>query len=572
MQWQDEKCTDLSLTENSHVEMHHLCTVLTAAAGRYINVYKNFTAYSDESASCSCTIHSLVPYSEGPSPPSLSPSQYPQLSSFINLTMLSRAKSVRLASAATVVKRDLSMCEYTQLEEAQVKTDSRMCFAVYDEKALYSTSVGTESLMAVRQLPRPDLRSLIGHLPGLRCRSGFTCFNIYPTSQMTLDVNRFLWDTVHNGFYDSVKGNALFSTNIFVLGLPAELFDFLVHVTLEALDVAIIDFLVLLHHQLTTDGDVIGVSKLQEELLPEVWNRLEANIGVFENGEPKEAERAATLEHLVQISFMTPWRVDVLAGYLSPADMGLLLDHGPRHLSGALPAFGSDCVGVRGSALLKMFRDWQVYDDVLCKRLSMKRCAALEAMDRAIYVGRSECMYGEAAAVVDLCDRKQSYFSLLPMELIERAVIPWIVRRNCETIAPRQRRLATLKSLLELSSKFFDDLEAGGNGFEEDVVMAGEGDGYGEALYDGYNNGGDNLQIGELAIGNIDGDSSGDATTPSDGAGDAGMSSDAVSPSGSWESEEEYPLDAGPRRYSRMERHGGIIDLAAGENNVAVDA
>lgn len=459
------------------------------------------------------------------------------------------------------------MCKYTQLEEAQVKTDSRMCFAVHDETAIYGAT-SASNYVSKRQGPRPDLRTLISQLPGLRCRSGFTCFNIYPTSQMTLDVNLFLWDTVHNGFYDAVKGNDLFGTNIFVLGLPAELFDFLVHVTLQALDVAIIDFLVLLHHQLTTDGDVVGVSKLQEELLPEVWERLEANIGVFENGEPKEAERAATLEHLVQISFMTPWRVDVLAGYLSPADMGLLLDHGPRHLSGALPAFGSDCVGVRGSALLKLFRDWQVYDDVLCKRLSMKRCAALEAMDRATYCGRSRCMYTESAAVVDLCERGGSFFSLLPMELVERAVIPWIVRRNCETIAPRQRRLATLKSLLELSSKFFDDLEAGGNGMEEDVVMGGEGDAPAEdAMYGGYNNEGEGLQIGGLAIANSSGNSSSPSNSHDSGEG---MSSGAASPSGSWESEEEYPLDAGPRRYSRMERHGGIIDLQStgnGENN-----
>lgn len=461
------------------------------------------------------------------------------------------------AACAPELKKQISMCEYTQLEEAQIKSDVRMCFAVSSEKALLAGSDFSQAV-ARRTAGARALRAQMAQLPGLRCRPGFTAFNIYPTKNKALEVNTFLWETVHNGFYDSCKGNALFGENVFVLGLGAELFDFLVHVSLEALDVAIIDFLVLLHHQLTIDGDAIGVAKLHEELLPHVWERVHANIGVFENGEPREPERAATLEHLVQISFMTPWRVDVLAGYLSPSDVGILLDYGPLELSRRLPSFGADSVGVRGSAVLKLYRDWQVYDDVFCQRLCMQRSAALEAMDRAMYCGRSSGMYAQAAAVADLCETPGSLFSRLPLELVERAVVPWLVRRTCETIAPRQRRLATLKSLLELSSKFFDEMDGGGMDVELGGGVADEF--YGGAEFDGA------LDLHALALEPQAGDVY-DAMGFQDGspvsaasAGDAFRGGE----SGDGDADGEYPLDATPRRYSRLERHGGVIDLPGG--------
>jgi hypothetical protein len=451
------------------------------------------------------------------------------------------------------------MSVYTQLEANQVKSDVRMCFAVGAEEAILTIPNG---LSHIHPSKHEQLSTMMSSMPGLRCRSGHSCFNIYPTTESTLEINNFLWRTVQNGYYDAEMGNSIFGSNVFVLGLPAELYDFLIHVTLPALDIAIIDFLVLLHHQLTTDGDAVGVEKLREELLPEVWERVERNIGVFDNGEPKEAERAATLEHLVQISFMTPWRVDVMAGFLNPQDMSTLLSHGPHAASERLPSFGPDSVGVRGSALLKMYRDWLVYDDLLCQRLSMKRNAALEAMDRAVYCGRSNQMYLQAAAVVDLCEDLSSWFSRLPIELVERAVVPWVVRRNCESIAPRKRQLATLKSLLEMSSKFFEEA-VDENDDEMDEMHLGEDMQYDDdPMHQAY----------ELSALQIEGDEH--ITTPEDWYVLSRETSigQAASPKGSQDTlasfqvddveEGDFPLDADPPRYSRMERHGGIIDLS----------
>jgi hypothetical protein len=465
--------------------------------------------------------------------------------------------------AATEVKRRLAMSHYSQLEVAQVKTDMRMTFAVGSEESIQLTS--TQHI--VQPSKRKELRMLMSYLPGLRCRPGYSCFNIYPTTEITLKVNTFLWETVQAGFYDSMKGNAIFGDNVFVLGLPAELYNFLVHVSLAALDVAMIDFLVLLHHQLTTDDDAIGVAKLREELLPKIWNRVEANIGVFDNGEPREAERAATLEHLVQISFMTPWRVDILAGYLSQGDMTTLIDKGPFALSASLPSFGADSVGVRGSALMKMYRDWRVYDEVLCQRLRMKRNAALEAMDRAVHCGRSGYTYEQTAAVVDLSYDQSSWFSRLPIEVIERSVVPWVVRRCCETIPPRKRHLATLKSLLELSSKFFvEDENAQDNESMDETDI-------GSDFHFGANPMQPVLESGVVQVAPIHVAPTLEdffaltriyPTASGEGEGISPASSDGSCTSFHEDNVEvgEYPLDADPPRYSRMERHGGLIDLS----------
>lgn len=488
------------------------------------------------------------------------------------------ASNLRSTSPIATMKARLSVSQYSHLEEAQIKADTRLCYAVGGAKTVLTSSCDGPVEVGPSH---PNVDEVLQKLPGLRCRPNYACFNIYPTSANTLAINNFLWETVHNGFFDASEGYRLFGDNVYVLGLAAELYDFLVHVSREALEVAIIDFLVLLHHQLSSDGDVVGVEKLKEELIPEVWARVEQSIGIHENGEPKEVDRAATLEHLVQISFMTPWRVDVLAGFLAPDDMSRVLLQGPKCASDKMEAGGPEGVGVRGSALLKLYRDWKVYDDVLCRRLNMARTAALEAMDRAVYCGRSLPMYEQASFVLDLCEQSSSWFSLLPNELMERSVVPWIIRRHCESIAPRRRRLATLKSLLELSTKFFEelDVEADIDGFGTEMDMA-EGDPYGEMLYHAYGDAGldlDGLQLQPSHSSEFTGNER-DAT---DGADRYDRCPQCRSHHGhrqlcccstrrdpSWAdneaatSEVEYPLDAEPPRYSRLERHGGVIDLS----------
>lgn len=475
----------------------------------------------------------------------------------------------------------LRMNNYTEMEMSQVKTNVRMCFAINSEKALLAGSFGRRPTFG--ELSGSDVRKLVSRLPGLRCRPDYTCFNIYPTSQISLDINRILWETIHSGCYDAAKGNEIFGENIFALGVSAELFDFLVHVSEEELEQTINDFLVLLHHQLTTDGDAAGVAKLREELLPQVWACLEENTKHSENGEPKDAGRAATLEHLVQICFMTPWRVDVMAGYLTAQDTSALLASRKRGIVSAIPSLGSGDVGYKGSAMLKMFEDWLIYEDIFCQCLNMPHKAALEAMDRGIYHRRNEMMFKEASTVMDLYGQKSSLFGLLPAGVIERAVVPWIVRRHCESVPPRKRRLATLKSLLELSSRFFEEMNTNGN---ESDMLINDGINSEASLETVLPRVSSESGWSETRSNDV---SSAHASTFNGGCSDECMISTSNGignksrkmgelmqydgrSSGMDMVQREYPLDVAPPQYSRLERHGGIIDLSSVSNGLTTSS
>lgn len=278
-------------------------------------------------------------------------------------------------------------------------------------------------------------------LPTSLCvNHAFTAFNIYPTSATSLLINDILWRTARSAHYTPIHPT-LFDASIFIIGLTPELHDFLTKVTLPQMHQAIIDFLVLLHHQLTCDGDTQGLSRLRQELIPSVWTQVAANIGAFENGEPTDAKRSQILEHIVQISFMTPWRVDVFAAYQP---------HAATHTPVDAP-----CARV----MLNMYHDWRVYHRVLHKRLRLPHRAVADALERAIHAHKSRPVFEQAFAVLQCADSPRSYLARLPRDVIENDVIPRVVRRACEAIPPRTRRFISLKSLLELSAKFFEEIQ-----------------------------------------------------------------------------------------------------------------
>jgi hypothetical protein len=125
--------------------------------------------------------------------------------------------------------------------------------------------------------------------------------------------------------------------------------------------------------------------------------------------------------------------------------------------------------------------------------------------------------------------------------------MPWIVRRSCETIAPRKRRLATLRSLLELSSKFFDELELG----NVDLGADSGGGIYAESYVEGI---GTEIHLQELHF---------EISQPDRGGTDQLSGGISRQSSGTHKAGAHvYPLDAKPPRYSRLQRHGGVIDLS----------
>lgn len=313
-------------------------------------------------------------------------------------------------------------------------------------------------------------------LPPFNTSPTFCAFNIYPTSHNSVPIIDLLWTCVNNGAYNPIRGDFLLGARVFALGLTPELHDFLSSVTIEEMHTAIIDFLVLLHHQLQGDGDVESIARMTEDLVPDVWTQVERNIGVFPNGEPETGRRARTLEHLVQISFMTPWRVDVFGAYLTENDFATW-----EGCQSKMDAVDSGL----GVVMNKLCEDWNVFRVLLCDGMGLSYAQAAEAMERAVHARKGGGLLEQVQEVIKCSARAGSWFEVIPTEVLEERVAPWVLRRGCEMIAPRRRKLASLKSLLEMSTRYLEELRAEALPIEleeetEDMVAALLAEGGGE--------------------------------------------------------------------------------------------
>lgn len=329
--------------------------------------------------------------------------------------------------------------DYSSAELTLLHSTTKYIFATPPHPHPHSNAPATGPMHHSR--PRPPLRT----------SSTFSAFNIYPTSTTHFPINHLLWTSVNAATYNPVQAHPLFGAHAFVLGLPPELYDFLSSVTLHEMHTAIIDFLVLLHHQLQTDGDMDGIAKMAEDLVPHVWRQVECNVGVFPNGEPDTGTRARILEHLVQISFMTPWRVDIFGAYLTDHDITVSeLHHDEIH-----PANST-----LGAVMSKLYEDWAVFRTLLCDGLGLPCVQAAEAMERAVHARKGGGLLDQVGALVKCGATVGSWFQRVPTEVLEECIAPWVVKRGCEMIAPRRRKLASLKSLLEMSTQYLEELRA----------------------------------------------------------------------------------------------------------------
>lgn len=340
--------------------------------------------------------------------------------------------------------------DYSCPELQLLNRPMRLCFA--NPKTSYLSRLLSYQRQRFLSLPRCPA-PLDGLFTTRTCRD-FTSFNIYPTTTQSLQVNHLLWHTARTGAYHS-SNDSIFGCRVLAIGIAPDLYAFLTNVSLEEMHTATVDFLVLLQHQLTCDGDHVGLERLREDLVPHLYAEVEANIGSFPNGEPTEDRRAAVLERLVQMSFMTPWRVDVFAVYLTSADMdrlrvGLTVTGGCEQHSEPL------C----GVVMAKLFRDWVAFSRTL-GWLGLSNIAMTEAMERAVSAKKSTGLFEQAWIVLKLQRSKRYSISVLPIDVVEQRIVPWIIRLGCEAIPPRRRRLASMKSLLELSAQFLQDLRMG---------------------------------------------------------------------------------------------------------------
>lgn len=360
--------------------------------------------------------------------------------------------------------------EYSPIQLEHLAVPTKFYFATLPNHKPQSTNPIISKLfqpVTCETLLSPKQPSFLHSLHSLRCHPTFSCFNIYPTTANSLKVNNLLWHTVSRGSYDPSDGDPLLGAHVFVLGIAPELHEFLSTVSLDEMHRAIIDFLVLLHHQLTTDGDNAGLAKLKEDLVPEIWDKLNGSIGTFPNGEPTEPRRSKVLENLVQISFMTPWRVDIFAAYLTANDVTGLVDVLHTDRFEATPCryiLANDNrrgpERAQGKVMLKLYQDWRVFAAVLHDGMGLGYHLVAEAMERAVYAEKSAGLLEQAFTALEASENKMSFLSRLPTDVLERKIIPWVIRRGCEAIPPRRRRFASLKSLLEISSRYLEELQA----------------------------------------------------------------------------------------------------------------
>lgn len=139
-----------------------------------------------------------------------------------------------------------------------------------------------------------------------------TSFTIYPTSAYELRVNRLLWRVARTGQYPAAcGGDELLQCPVIALALPTALNSFLSSASWQEVRTAIVDFLVLLRHQLGEDNDQVGLRVFDDELYPPILQEVLAGTGIFERNEPEGGRRAELLEKAVQLCFLTPWSVGV---------------------------------------------------------------------------------------------------------------------------------------------------------------------------------------------------------------------------------------------------------------------
>lgn len=325
-----------------------------------------------------------------------------------------------------------------------------------------------------------------------------TSFTIFPVNAHQVATNRLLWQTVQHGYVDAEEGIQVLKSNVITLGVPPQLHTFLSEVTMREMYTAMTDFLVLMYHQLMIDNDTEGLDNFTHQLYRPVLQHVLQQVREFPRGEPEPGRRADLLEKIVQMCFLTPWKITVFGAYTVPLRRDNALSWAnPRtwseiahQLWAETPSYPPHTgplvqqenshrryYNIRtrlnsmdeGMAVMRLHSDWTVLFKML-KCTGVAVGGITEALHRMVDSDTGMEMMQLAMTVTELSQLETSYFSWLPNDLVSLGVIPWIVRRQVESVAPRSISLSSLKSLIDRSARVFETLWAT-NGVD-DVVQA----------------------------------------------------------------------------------------------------
>lgn len=347
--------------------------------------------------------------------------------------------------------------DYNEAELMALPADSRLLFAdgLADGVLTYDTAGAREYGSRRRRVlkSRPDvshaqLTTALARVRALRCIShGISAFSLYPTTDMQYNVNKFLWQAANDFSFKASTAATLFNRNVFIISMPASLFDFLTAVTWEQLERAMLFVLVNLA------SDAQGLETLHNELAPALAEHL---VRGTPPDFPEVCEPNAfrlLLDHVMdRIVWMGPWIVPTTLCYLSASDMTELLARRYERPIFATP----EKFELVHSMMWNIFRDWQTYRHILVKLGGRSRLDALEIMARTISKGTQTLVDEGVRTLLQLISeehncqdipfdvsglqtplplqprpRRPSFISLLPADVILGTIMP----KLCEVYA-----------------------------------------------------------------------------------------------------------------------------------------
>lgn len=302
--------------------------------------------------------------------------------------------------------------DYSEPELMALPADSRLLFAdeLADGLLVYDAPPAPRAFAPRRRrvlksrasVSQAQLTSALSRVRALRCIShGLSTFSLYPTTDQQHHVNRFLWEAANNCSFPAAAAATLFQRNVFIISMPAALFDFLTSVTWEQLEHAVL--FVLAH----LAADAHGLDILHEELAPTLAAKL---VGGFPSNGPSEGCEPHVFRLLLdlvmdRIVWMGPWVVPTTLCYLSASDMtDLLAERYERPIFSTPEKFE-----LVHTMMWNIYRDWQTYHHILVKEGGYSRLEALELMARTISKGTQSLVDGGIRTLLQMTTTEHSW-------------------------------------------------------------------------------------------------------------------------------------------------------------------
>lgn len=337
-----------------------------------------------------------------------------------------------------------SLRDYSERELLALPADSRLLFAenIYNGLLIHDPSPTCPYSRRKRRVLQPPgmisqnfVNSALSRIRALRCIShDISSFSLYPTTEHEYKVSKFLWNAANNFTFQAQEASALFQRNVFIISMPAALFEFLTSVTWEQLEDALVYILVCL-----AEGHE-GMKVLKDELEAHLVCKIDRFATVDDPTSLISPRAFRLFVDIVmdRIPWMGPWVIPTTLCYLSAGDMTQLLSSRLDHEIFTSP----DCQPTE-SMMWNIYRDWQTYHRIFVQNGGWSRKRAIELMTQIISKGLQSEADMTARAVLYLnANGDESVFGL-EQPLYSRKKL----RTNCH-LAKRKSESNCRKSLL----------------------------------------------------------------------------------------------------------------------------